>query len=119
MVFPFIPATNLFFPVGFVVAERVLYAPSMGFCLLVAVGVNNLYKRFVRYVVVINLLIFKAYIMINYFIKLIFTNTKLVFNLSDIMERKTNSLCLAVSTDNYKNLLGYIAGMVSFINVTC
>ncbi|XP_036373886.1 protein O-mannosyl-transferase TMTC3 isoform X2 [Megalops cyprinoides] len=38
MVLPFIPASNLFFPVGFVVAERVLYVPSMGFCLLVAQG---------------------------------------------------------------------------------
>ena len=38
MALPFIPASNLFFPVGFVVAERVLYAPSMGFCLLVALG---------------------------------------------------------------------------------
>ncbi|CAH8627608.1 unnamed protein product [Heterobilharzia americana] len=27
MIFPFIPASNLFFPVGFVVAERVLYTP--------------------------------------------------------------------------------------------
>ncbi len=35
---PFLPASNLFFPVGFVVAERVLYIPSMGFCLLVALG---------------------------------------------------------------------------------
>ncbi|CAK8683431.1 unnamed protein product [Clavelina lepadiformis] len=31
MIFPFIPASNLFFPVGFVVAERVLYLPSAGF----------------------------------------------------------------------------------------
>nr|XP_061825330.1 protein O-mannosyl-transferase TMTC3-like [Nerophis lumbriciformis] len=38
MVLPFIPASNLFFPVGFVVAERVLYVPSMGFCVLVAHG---------------------------------------------------------------------------------
>ena len=37
-VFPFLPASNLFFPVGFVVAERILYLPSMGFCLLVALG---------------------------------------------------------------------------------
>ncbi|KAG8261392.1 Protein O-mannosyl-transferase tmtc3 [Homalodisca vitripennis] len=35
---PFLPASNLFFPVGFVVAERVLYMPSMGFCMLVAYG---------------------------------------------------------------------------------
>ncbi|XP_060080466.1 protein O-mannosyl-transferase TMTC3-like isoform X2 [Ylistrum balloti] len=38
MVLPFIPASNLFFPVGFVVAERILYTPSMGFCMLVALG---------------------------------------------------------------------------------
>uniref|UniRef100_A0A8C7Z1F5 Protein O-mannosyl-transferase TMTC3 n=1 Tax=Oryzias sinensis TaxID=183150 RepID=A0A8C7Z1F5_9TELE len=38
MVLPFIPASNLFFPVGFVVAERVLYVPSMGFCVLIAHG---------------------------------------------------------------------------------
>ena len=41
---PFIPASNLFFPVGFVVAERILYAPSMGFCLLVALGFNILQR---------------------------------------------------------------------------
>ena len=44
-VFPFVPASNLFFPVGFVVAERVLYLPSMGFSLLVALGWNRLRKR--------------------------------------------------------------------------
>uniref|UniRef100_A0A3Q4FYV3 dolichyl-phosphate-mannose--protein mannosyltransferase n=1 Tax=Neolamprologus brichardi TaxID=32507 RepID=A0A3Q4FYV3_NEOBR len=31
LVFPFIPASNLFFRVGFVVAERVLYMPRKGF----------------------------------------------------------------------------------------
>ncbi|XP_054721235.1 protein O-mannosyl-transferase TMTC2-like, partial [Uloborus diversus] len=45
LILPFIPATNLFFYVGFVVAERVLYIPSMGFCLLVALGVDHLYRR--------------------------------------------------------------------------
>ncbi|XP_043224720.1 protein O-mannosyl-transferase Tmtc3-like [Amphibalanus amphitrite] len=38
LVLPYLPASNLFFPVGFVVAERVLYMPSMGLCLLVAAG---------------------------------------------------------------------------------
>lgn len=42
---PFLPATNLFFYVGFVVAERVLYIPSVGFCLLVSFGSNMLYRR--------------------------------------------------------------------------
>uniref|UniRef100_A0A674PMX7 dolichyl-phosphate-mannose--protein mannosyltransferase n=1 Tax=Takifugu rubripes TaxID=31033 RepID=A0A674PMX7_TAKRU len=45
MSLPFLPATNLFFYVGFVIAERVLYIPSMGFCLLVATGTRALYIR--------------------------------------------------------------------------
>eukprot|EP00062_Callorhinchus_milii_P013448 gi/632961538/ref/XP_007896811.1/ PREDICTED: transmembrane and TPR repeat-containing protein 1 isoform X3 [Callorhinchus milii] len=39
---PFVPASNLFFRVGFVVAERVLYMPSMGYCILVVHGVKRL-----------------------------------------------------------------------------
>ncbi|GBP04359.1 Transmembrane and TPR repeat-containing protein CG4341, partial [Eumeta japonica] len=42
MAFPFVPASNAFFYVGFVVAERVLYAPSAGFCLLVGLGAGAL-----------------------------------------------------------------------------
>ncbi|KAM4712287.1 protein O-mannosyl-transferase TMTC1 isoform 2-T2 [Anableps anableps] len=44
LVFPFIPASNLFFRVGFVVAERVLYMPSMGYCILVAHGLGRLFS---------------------------------------------------------------------------
>lgn len=39
---PFLPASNLFFRVGFVVAERVLYLPSMGFCMLIVIGLKQL-----------------------------------------------------------------------------
>ncbi|XP_044535207.1 protein O-mannosyl-transferase TMTC1 [Gracilinanus agilis] len=42
LVFPFLPASNLFFSVGFVVAERVLYMPSMGYCILFVHGLNKL-----------------------------------------------------------------------------
>lgn len=45
MVLPFLPASNLFFPVGFVVAERILYMPSMGYCLLVAYGYHQFQRR--------------------------------------------------------------------------
>ncbi|KAG1688503.1 hypothetical protein DVH05_003594 [Phytophthora capsici] len=34
-VVPFVPASNIIFPVGTVVAERLLYFPSVGFCLLI------------------------------------------------------------------------------------
>lgn len=40
-VIPFIPASNLLFPVGTVVAERLLYFPSVGFCLLVGYMVQE------------------------------------------------------------------------------
>ncbi|KAG1663003.1 Transmembrane and TPR repeat-containing protein 3 [Nymphon striatum] len=46
IVVPFIPASNLLFTVGFVIAERVLYIPSMGFCLLVAHGFHILLSKF-------------------------------------------------------------------------
>ncbi|XP_073671117.1 protein O-mannosyl-transferase TMTC1 isoform X3 [Paramisgurnus dabryanus] len=49
LVFPFIPASNLFFRVGFVVAERVLYMPSMGYCVLVVHGLNRLYSMVSRW----------------------------------------------------------------------
>ena len=39
---PFLPAANLFFYVGFVVAERILYLPSVGYCLLVGLGVGKM-----------------------------------------------------------------------------
>ena len=42
VVVPFLPASNIFIRVGFVVAERVLYLPSAGYCLLVALGVAAL-----------------------------------------------------------------------------
>ncbi|XP_071831327.1 protein O-mannosyl-transferase TMTC3-like isoform X2 [Apostichopus japonicus] len=42
VVFPFLPASNLFFRVGFVVAERILYVPSIGFSMLIAMGMKRL-----------------------------------------------------------------------------
>ncbi len=38
LVVPYLPSCNLMFTVGFVVAERILYLPSMGFCILLAYG---------------------------------------------------------------------------------
>nr|XP_033192093.1 protein O-mannosyl-transferase TMTC1-like isoform X3 [Bombus vancouverensis nearcticus] len=40
LVLPFLPASNLFITVGFVVAERVLYLPSVGWILLVVYGMQ-------------------------------------------------------------------------------
>ncbi|XP_057192408.1 protein O-mannosyl-transferase TMTC4 isoform X1 [Triplophysa rosa] len=40
LVIPFLPASNLFFRVGFVIAERVLYLSSAGYCLILAYAVG-------------------------------------------------------------------------------
>ena len=45
LIIPFLPASNLFFPVGFVVAERILYIPSMGICILVPFGILVLFRE--------------------------------------------------------------------------
>lgn len=42
---PFLPATNVFFCVGFVVAERVLYIPSAGLCLLFGLCASKLWNN--------------------------------------------------------------------------
>ncbi|XP_030020608.2 protein O-mannosyl-transferase TMTC2 [Manduca sexta] len=44
-ILPFLPATNVLFYVGFVVAERVLYIPSVGFCLLLGLGAGALTRK--------------------------------------------------------------------------
>lgn len=45
LVVPFLPASNIFFNVGFVLAERTLYIPSAGYCLLVVIGIQKLCNR--------------------------------------------------------------------------
>uniref|UniRef100_A0A6P7GW49 Protein O-mannosyl-transferase TMTC1-like n=1 Tax=Diabrotica virgifera virgifera TaxID=50390 RepID=A0A6P7GW49_DIAVI len=45
LVLPFLPATNLLVTVGFVVAERVLYIPSLGSILLIVYGIQLLWYR--------------------------------------------------------------------------
>ncbi|XP_043255369.1 protein O-mannosyl-transferase TMTC4-like [Colletes gigas] len=45
LVFPFLPASNIFFNVGFVLAERTLYIPSAGYCLLFVIGLHKICNR--------------------------------------------------------------------------
>ncbi|GAB0094019.1 Protein O-mannosyl-transferase TMTC1 [Sergentomyia squamirostris] len=42
IVLPFLPATNILFYVGFVVAERILYLPSVGVCLLAGLAAGHI-----------------------------------------------------------------------------
>ena len=42
LIVPFLPATNLFFRVGFVLAERVLYLPSIGYCVILGLALSAL-----------------------------------------------------------------------------
>lgn len=49
LIMPYVPASNLFFPVGFVLAERVLYLPSIGYCLLVSIGFKIIDKKLKSY----------------------------------------------------------------------
>ena len=66
LILPFLPATNLFFYVGFIVAERILYIPSIGFCLLMVTGVRLLLKYYrektdqIRNVSIVLLLLFAS-----------------------------------------------------------
>lgn len=45
LIVPFSPALGII-RVGFVIAERILYIPSIGFSILVAIGFKKIYKKF-------------------------------------------------------------------------
>jgi protein O-mannosyl-transferase len=44
-IFPYLLISNLMFPVGTIMGERLLYVPSIGFCLAVAAGFDALSRR--------------------------------------------------------------------------
>ncbi|XGW07812.1 hypothetical protein V3C99_010728 [Haemonchus contortus] len=46
LILPYIPSSNLFFYVGFVAAERILYLPSVGYCILVGMLYHICRSRF-------------------------------------------------------------------------
>lgn len=54
LVVPFLPACNIFFRVGFVIAERVLYLSSAGYCLLLAYSLGHCCCRWSKYRVRLN-----------------------------------------------------------------
>ncbi|XP_042189731.1 protein O-mannosyl-transferase TMTC4 isoform X3 [Callorhinchus milii] len=45
MIIPFLPASNIFFRVGFVIAERVVYLSSAGYCILLSYGICMLCRQ--------------------------------------------------------------------------
>ncbi|KAI6646012.1 Transmembrane and TPR repeat-containing protein 1 [Oopsacas minuta] len=46
LIVPFLPSSNLFLRVGFVLAERVLYIPSISLCICIPAGFNLLFNKF-------------------------------------------------------------------------
>ncbi|XP_023230734.1 transmembrane and TPR repeat-containing protein 4-like [Centruroides sculpturatus] len=42
LIVPFLPASNIFFRVGFVIAERALFLPSLGICFLITIGFHQI-----------------------------------------------------------------------------
>lgn len=72
LILPFLPASNIFFNVGFVLAERILYIPSAGYCLLLVIGLQKFSARFslpqaslLAYAILIILLFARSWIRSN------------------------------------------------------
>ncbi|KAJ8310169.1 hypothetical protein KUTeg_012034 [Tegillarca granosa] len=63
LIVPFLPATNVLFRVGFVIAERVLYLSTAGFCIIVVLGCHRLscnpkYVQGIKYALVALVVLF-------------------------------------------------------------
>ncbi|KAL3846955.1 hypothetical protein ACJMK2_017895 [Sinanodonta woodiana] len=67
LVVPFLPATNIFFRVGFVIAERILYLSSAGFCMLIVLGVRYVCVNYQQLIQMIKL--FLAFLIGIYMIR--------------------------------------------------
>ncbi|KAK2705210.1 hypothetical protein QYM36_017305 [Artemia franciscana] len=57
---PFLPASNIFFRVGFVIAERVLYLSVGGICLLVAYSFQHLSSKVYPFAVTVTVLLYSS-----------------------------------------------------------
>lgn len=66
LITPFTPALGLI-KVGFVIAERILYIPSIGFAILIAIGFKKLYKKFKPFRIA--LIVFLAFVLIIHSLK--------------------------------------------------
>lgn len=102
LIFPFIPASNLFFPVGFVVAERVLYLPSLGFSLIVSLGLKKFssFFKFARpfFYIILTLFALKTFLrnfdwrddftLFNAGLRITKMNAKIWNNIGHFLERK-------------------------------
>jgi len=74
LIFPFIPASNIFFYVGTMLAERLLYLPSVGFCyimsdsiisLLTAINRNQQRSTKIAFIFIVTLLLAYGYLTIE------------------------------------------------------
>lgn len=73
--FAYLPSANLFFIVGFVVAERVLYIPSMGVCMLVALGVHHISTSKASFVCHVFIKLGVAFVLMFHSMKTLHRNT--------------------------------------------
>ena len=79
---PYIPASNIFFPVGFVVAERILYLPSMGFCLLVGYGLWSILQKANRGITKLLMQVAIGYLLLVHSLKTVVRNRDWVTGLT-------------------------------------
>ncbi|XP_018569656.1 transmembrane and TPR repeat-containing protein 4-like [Anoplophora glabripennis] len=93
IILPFLPASNLIFTVGFVIAERTLLLPSTGFCLLVAIGLKKLERCSERK---------NTCMMLYYGLLFIFAIRTIQRNLNWLTEEKLFSSALEVCPLNAK-----------------
>ncbi|KAG5862936.1 Protein O-mannosyl-transferase TMTC4 [Gonioctena quinquepunctata] len=93
IILPFLPASNLLFPVGFVIAERTLLLPSAGFCLLVVIGCKKLQQNSDNK---------KTYSILLYTLFVIFTLRTILRNMNWLTEEKLFTSALEVCPLNAK-----------------
>lgn len=129
LIIPFLPASNIFFNVGFVLAERILYIPSAGYCLLVVIGLQKFSTQFslpktslLAYTMLIMLLFARSWVRSNQWKneKLLFQsaldvcplNAKVHYN---IAKNAADAGNIVLAKLEYQEALRYISNIISTI----
>ncbi|KAI6657531.1 hypothetical protein LOD99_275 [Oopsacas minuta] len=104
MLLPYLPASNMLFPVGFVIAERILYLPSMGFHILVSIGFTRILRYYKNKYLRISIYIFLLQLVLLHSVQTIRRNSEWyseeTLALSGIRINPTNAkLFLSVGND--------------------
>lgn len=127
IIIAFLPASGLI-KLGFVIAERVLYVPSIGYCALIAIGIHRLQNKLPSKIVTLFvIIIFGAFItksitrsfewrkekaLFHSALRVVPNNAKVYYNIARLA---TDNNDKAIAYNYYEKEIEYVSNVLKFV----